>query len=184
MLVVTACYDTLLEQMFQEQGKKYVVVTHISYADDEGSVGKVVVQYSDRPDEAEICLSDELSIDLDEWWVFYKIQGTFDLCLKGLGGKEEVDSIIISESDYVAFLSRLSDQHRTIPTLFMRPFQQRMFLFAGYYMSDWNFRTVAHILREDEKIRKIKGYAVRKGASGFEQHHWDSENVQVIDMEV
>ncbi len=184
MLVVTACYDTLLEQMFREKGQKFVVVTHILYADDEGRVGKVVVQYSDRPDAAEICLSDELSIDLDEWWVFYKIQGTFDLFLKGPGGKEEVDSIVISESDYVSFLSRLSDQHRATPTIFTRPFQQRMFLFMGYYMSDWNFRTVAHILREDEKIRKIKGYAVRKGATGFEQHYWNSENVQVIDLEV
>ncbi|MCP4400563.1 MAG: hypothetical protein GY801_25090, partial [bacterium] len=184
MLVLTTCYDTLLEELFREQGKKFVVVTHIAYAEDEGTLGKVAVQYSDRPDEAEIGLSDELSIDLEEWWVFYKIQGSFDLFTKGLGGKEELDSIVISEEDYVTFLSRLGDQHRTVPTLFSRLFQQRMFLFLGYRMTDWNFRTVVHVLRKEEKIRKIKGYAVRHSAAGFERQYWESKNVQIIEMQV
>lgn len=183
MLVLTACYDTLLEQMFKEQGKPYAVVTHIAYSDDERNLGKVVVHYSDRPDETDLCLSDELSIDLSKWWVFYKIQGTFDLFIKGLGGQEEIDSIIISEEDYVSFLSRLSDQHRTIPTLFSRLFQQRIFLFLGYRMTAWNLRTIVHVLRREEKIRKIKGYAVRKNGDDFERQYWESKNVQIIDIE-
>ena len=183
MVVITASYDTLLEQVFREQGKPYTVVTHIAYAEDEGDLGKVAVQYSDHPDNADLCLSDELSIDLEKWWVFYKIQGTFDLFVKGLGGKEELDSIVISEEDYVAWLSRLSDQHRTIPTLFQRVFQQRLFLFLGYRMCDWNFRTLVHILRKDEKIRKVNAYAVRQNASDFERSYWESKNVQIIDFE-
>ncbi|GAK56482.1 TIR protein [Candidatus Vecturithrix granuli] len=183
MVVITASYDTLLEQVFREHGKPYAVVTHIAYAEDEGNLGKVAVSYSDRPDNAEIGLSDELSIDLEKWWVFYKIQGTFDLFVKGLAGKEELDSIVISEEDYVAWLSRLSDQHRTIPTLFQRVFQQRLFLFLGYRMCDWNFRTLVHILRKDEKIRKVNAYAVRQNATDFERSYWKSKNVQILDFE-
>jgi hypothetical protein len=183
MVVITACYDTLLEQVFQEHGKPYAVVAHVAYAEDEGNLGKVVVQYSDRPEAAEIGLSDELSIDLDKWWVFYKIQGTFDLFIKGLGGKQEIDSIVISEEDYVAWFSRLSDQHRTIPTLFHRLFQERMFLFLGYRMCDWNFRTIVHILRKDEKTRKVNGYAVRPNIPDFERYYWKSKNVEIIDSE-
>lgn len=181
MLVITASYDTLLEQVFREQGKPFAVVTHVAYAEDEGNLGKVVVQYSDRPESAEIGLSDELSIDLDRWWVFYKIQGTFDLFIKGLGGKEEVDSIVISEEDYIARFSRSSDQHRTLPTLFHRLFQQRQLLFLGYRMCDWNFRSLVHILRKDEKIRKVKGYAVRDNPPDFERFYWESMNVQLIE---
>ncbi len=184
MLVVTACYDNLLEEIFREKNKKFVVVTHVSHAEDSEHLGKVVVQYSDRLDIAEICLSDELSIDLDEWWVFYKIQGTFDLFTKGLGGREEIDSIVISEEDYLSFVSRLSDQHRTIPALFNRPFQQRMITFLGYRLSDWNFRTLVHILRSEERMRKIAGYAVRKTTSEFETQYWKSKNVQIINCTV
>lgn len=186
MVVIIASYDTLLEQVFREYQKPYAVVTHLAYAEDEGNLGKVVVQYSNRPDSAEIGLSDELSIDLAKWWIFYKIQGTFDLFIKSSHDKEEkeeVDSIVISEEDYVAWLSRLSDQHRTIPTLFHRLFQERMFLFLGYRMCDWNFRTIVHILRKDEKIRKVNGYTVRPNISDFERYYWESKNVQIIDFD-
>ena len=178
LVMVTTCYDTLLEGVLQEYGKPFAIVTHLAYTDVEEHLGKVVVQYSDRPGQAEIGLSDELRIDLEQWWVIYKIQGTFDL----FAGKDELDSIVISEEDFVALLSRLGDQHRTIPALFNRLFQQKMFLFLGYRMTDWNFRMLVHILRAQERMRKVKGYAVRQGATEFERQYWESKNVQLINM--
>jgi hypothetical protein len=184
LLVVTSAYDTALEQVFQEHNKPYAVVTHIAHAEDWDNLGKVVVQYSDRPDESEICLSDELRIDLERWWVFYKIQGTFDLFIQGRHGREEIDSILISEEDYFEFLGRLSDQHRTMPTLFNRPFQRRLFLFLGYWMSDWNVRTLVHILRQERNLRQVAGYAVRPNAADIEAQFWKRKNVEIVDMEV
>jgi hypothetical protein len=119
---------------------------------------------------------------LDRWWVFYKIQGTFDLFVQGLRGREEIDSIIISEEDYFSFLSRLSDQHRTIPTIFNRTFQNGLFLFLGYWLTDWNFRTLVHILRPERKTRRIAGYAIRDNATDIEKQFWESKNVELIDM--
>lgn len=92
LLVITSSYDTTLEQVFDEQKKPYAVVTHISHALDPTNLGKVLVRYSERPDEPEIWLSDELSIDLERCWVFYKIQGAFKLFLQGLIGRE-LDSL-------------------------------------------------------------------------------------------
>ncbi|GAK53772.1 hypothetical protein U14_05046 [Candidatus Moduliflexus flocculans] len=50
-------------------------------------------------------------------------------------------------------------------------------------MCDWNFRALVHILRKDEKIRKVKGFAVRHNAADFERFYWDSMNVQLIEAE-
>lgn len=183
MLVITASYDTLLEHVFREQGKPYAVVAHVMYAKDKGNLGKMVVQYSDRPENAEIVLSDELSIDLDQWWVFYKIQGTFDMYITGLGGQEEVDSIVIAEEDYFAWLSRLNDQHRAIPTLFYQIFQERPFLFLGYRMCDWNFRALIRTLRNQQEIMDRGGYAVRQKVSDLEQSYWRRMNVEIIDSD-
>ena len=183
MLVITTSYDTLLEQVFQEQGKDYAVVAHVMHAKDKGNLGKMVVQYSDRPEHADIVLSDELSIDLKRWWVLYKIQGTFDMYITGLGGQEEVDSIMIAEEDYFAWLNRLNDQHRTIPTLFYQLFQERPFLFLGYRMCDWNFRTLIRSLRNRPEILDRGGYAVRQAVSDVEQSYWKRMNVEIINSE-
>jgi hypothetical protein len=184
MLVVTTWYDNLLEEVFREHGKKFAVVTHVAYDAKEEDLGKVLVQYSDQPDEVRIELSDELRIDLETYWVFYKIQGSFNLFRKGLGGREEIDSIVISEEDYVSFVSRVSDQHRTIPALFNLPFQQRMFLFLGCRMNDWNFRTLLHIFWREKRMQKEGGFTVRKEITEFEKKYWESKGIQIIDNTV
>ncbi len=182
LLVISSSYDTALEQVFDEQKKPYAVVTHISHTIDPENLGKVVVQYSDR-DVPEIELSDRLGIDLDRYWVFYKIQGTFDLFIQGLRGREEIDSILISEEDYFSFLSRVSDQYRTIPTLFTRSFQLGIFLFCGYWMSDWNFRALVYILWQKRIMRQLEGYAVRHNATQMEARFWKGKNLDLITMQ-
>ncbi|GAK49221.1 hypothetical protein U14_00439 [Candidatus Moduliflexus flocculans] len=124
LLVVTTTYDTLLEHVFREHGKPYAVVTHFAYAEDKNNLGKVAVQYSEHPEQTEIRPAEDVGIDLDARWVFYKVQGTFDLFTRGEDGREEVDSMMITEEDYIAWLSR-----RAIPTRFSRLFQKRPFLF-------------------------------------------------------
>ena len=183
MLVITSSYDTLLEQVFEERQKPYAVVAQVLYAKNKMNLGKMAVQYSDRPERAEIVLSDELSIDLNYYWVFYKIQGTFDLYIKGLGGQEEIDSIVISEEDYFAWFSRLSDQHCAIPNLFYEVFQERPFLFLGYRPCDWNFRTLIRTLRNKPEILAVPGYAVRPQVTAIEQSYWKRLNVEIIASE-
>lgn len=95
LLLVSTAYDTLLEEAFDEAGKPYATVTHILHADQDTDRGKVVVEYSDRKGEVEKCLSEELVVDLKQWSVIYKIQGTFGLF--DPDSDEEIDSIVISE---------------------------------------------------------------------------------------
>ena len=82
----------------------------------------------------------KLFIDLDSTTVIYKMHGTVDRV------RDDGDSYVITEDDYVDFLSRMTS-HNAIPSLFMRHFRRRHFLFMGYGLGDWNVRVVLKNLK-------------------------------------
>jgi hypothetical protein len=182
LLVLSTAYDTLLEDAFDEVGKKYAVVTHILHAENDADRGKVVVQYSTDKGKAEKCLSDELVIDLSVWSVIYKIHGTFGLC--DPESEEEIDSIVISEEDYIALITMLDNPQTTIPNQLARQFKKRMFLFLGYHMSDWNFRAVVDVIHRKGNFRRIQPYVIRAEASEFERLYWESKQVRLIETDL
>lgn len=182
LLMLSTAYDTLLEQAFEQEGKPYAVVTHIVHAENAADRGKVVVQYSTHKDQAEKCLSDELVIDLQRWSVIYKIHGTFGLC--DPESDEEIDSIVISEEDYIALITMLDNPQTTIPNQLARQFKKRMFLFLGYHMSDWNFRAVVDVIHRKGNFRRIQPYAVRSASSEFERLYWESKQVRLLDTDL
>ena len=182
LLILSTAYDTLLEEAFDEVHKKYVVVTHILHAEHRTDKGKVVVQYSDRKQQVEKCLAEELVIELDAWSIIYKIHGTFGLL--DPDSDEEIDSIVISEEDYIALITILDHPQTTIPNHLARQFKKRMFLFLGYRMNDWNFRAVVDLIQRKGNFRRIQPYAVRKDASEFERLYWENKQVRLIETDV
>ena len=110
LLILSASYDTLLEDTFDTYEKPYVVVTHLLHSDRHR--GKVAVKCSTQRDRVKILPPDELQLDLTRCTVIYKIHGAFDL-VDAEG--EEIDSLVISEEDYVALLVLLEHPQTTIP---------------------------------------------------------------------
>ena len=51
------------------------------------------------------------------------------------------DSFVVTEEDYVEFLSRMTD-NKAIPSILIDYFQERNFLFLGYSLRDWNLRVL------------------------------------------
>ncbi len=181
LLLVSTAYDTLLEDAFDEVGKPYATVTHILHADQEADRGKVVVEYSDRKGEVEKCLSEELVVDLKYWSVIYKIQGTFGLF--DPDSDEEIDSIVISEEDYISLVRLLDNPQTSIPNQLARQFKKRMFLFLGYSLSDWNFRAIVDVIQRKGNFRRTQPYAVSKQASEFENLYWENKRVRLIEAD-
>ena len=66
----------------------------------------------------------KLFIDLKKTTVIYKMHGTVDR-------RSKWDNYVITEDDYVDFLSRMTGQ-TAVPALFMKAFRDRHFLFLGY----------------------------------------------------
>jgi hypothetical protein len=52
------------------------------------------------------------------------------------------DSYVITEEDYVKFLSRLNAAPPVIPLRLANHFRKSQFLFLGYSLEDWNVRVI------------------------------------------
>lgn len=182
LLILSTAYDTLLEDAFDAENKPYAVVTHVLHSDSQEDRGKVVVQYSDRKDTVEKLLSEDLVINLHQWSVIYKIHGTFGLV--DPESDDKIDSIVISEEDYISLVTILENPQTTIPNHLARQFRKRMFLFLGYSMNDWSLRAVVDVIQRRGNFRRRQPYAVRHVTSDFERMYWENKQVRLIDAEV
>jgi hypothetical protein len=58
------------------------------------------------------------------------------------------DGVVISENDYVEYISQMNTSQGTIPAYVNNLMQAKPFLFLGYSLSDWNVRSVFETLRK------------------------------------
>ena len=172
-LIVVTNYDTLLERAFDEAGKPYDLVVH---SEDTKDYANAVLWRKYGAERATPIEPGELArhVDLSTTTVVYKIHGTLD-SLDATG-----DRFVITEEDYVDFLSRMTSQ-TAIPPLFTTHFRERSFLFLGYSLNDWNLRIV---LRDLLKVRsdKLPAWAIQRSPSPLERILWDKRGVNIFDQ--
>jgi hypothetical protein len=132
LLIVTTNYDVLTEIALQDLGCSYDLVVHPT--DNIERAGSVM-WWKHGADKPEWVRPNELPIDLNTTTVVYKMHGS------GFHAKGAIDSYVITEDDYIDFLSLMMSQ-QAIPKLFMSHFYTRQFLFLGYGLRDWNFRVM------------------------------------------
>ena len=119
LLIVTTNYDDLTERAFAAAGREYDLVVH---ANDSQEVAGSVLWWKAGTTEPEPILPVKLFIDLKRTTVIYKMHGTVDR-------RSKWDNYVITEDDYVDFLSRMTGQ-TAVPALFMKAFRDRHFLFS------------------------------------------------------
>ena len=181
-LILSTTYDTLLEEAFDEVDKKYVVVTHLLHGDSNAEKDKVIVRYSHGQETVEKCQAQELVIDLSAWSVIYKLHGAFGLFEPN--SDEEIDSLVVTEEDYLALVTLLEHPQTTIPNYFARQFKKCMFLFWGYGISDWNHRAVLDVIQRKGNFRRVQSYAICQAATEFERLYWESKRVRVLETDL
>src|SRR5258705_9326291 len=145
LLIVTTNYDDLTERAFINANRPYDLVIHPT---DRKDVGASVLWWRYQATEPEPVPPNKLYIDLEKTTVIYKMHGTVDRQLK------QWDSYVITEEDYVDFLSRMMGQ-TAVPAQFMRHFRTRHFLFMGYGLNDCNLRVALKNLRAVMPIEEI-----------------------------
>lgn len=183
-LIVTTNYDDLTERAFARTGKPYDLVVHPTDRKDvEGSV----LWWRHNAEKPETVAPNKLYIDLNTTTVIYKMHGTVDRRFK------QWDSYVITEEDYVDFLSRMTGQ-TAVPAQFMRHFRTRHFLFMGYGLNDWNLRVVLNNLRgalpgdsetsgsadDDDK----RSWAIQYRPSDLEVELWGARKVRIYDVDI
>lgn len=88
--------------------------------------------------------------------VLYKMHG----CIS----QPQQKGLVITEEDYINFLAnalREHDPEKTLLTYIKAELGQRIVLFIGYSLSDWNFRAIFKGTVEKHKDREQRSYAVQ-----------------------
>ena len=94
---------------------------------------------------------------IDEFWrpeqdtevTLYKFHGCLD----------KVESIVITDEDYIEFLCGIFGESK-IPYYFKNLVQSKSLLFIGYSLLDWDFRVFFKSVEEQRKSNKKKHFAV------------------------
>jgi hypothetical protein len=126
----------------------------------------------------------ELDIDLAHTTVIYKMHGSI------FPETDEWDNFVITEEDYVEFLSRMTTS-TAIPSLFYPHFRERSFLFLGYSLRDWNLRVVLKNLSKylpkrradgDDDEDELPSWAIQRNPSELESKLWARRRVGIFDL--
>jgi hypothetical protein len=143
MLIVTTNYDTLMEQALEAKRVPYDTVIHCTDIDHRGCV--VVKRYGAA--DSDFIPPTDFDVDLKTRTVLYKMHGSIS---RDTGPPQTAPSanFVITEEDYVTFLSRLSSAPPVVPPLFRTHFQNSSFLFLGYSLEDWNVRVILDSLND------------------------------------
>ncbi len=180
-VIVVTNYDTLLEQAFRVAGKPYDLVI---YPADRKDIANAILWWPHGATEPLVKAPNELDIDLAKTTVIYKMHGTIS------PEADEWDNFVITEEDYVEFLSRMTTS-AAIPSLFYPYFRERSFLFLGYSLRDWNLRVILKNLSKylskraanrDDDEDQLPSWAIQHNPSELERKLWDKRNVNIFDL--
>jgi Domain of unknown function (DUF4062)/SIR2-like domain len=179
-LIVCATFDRLLDQTFAAAGRTYVTISHVLRSADGRHDGEVLVL---RPGTApEFCLADKVSVaDTDA--VVYRPFGAPSLHEK-VDPKFKLDTVVVTESDHVAFLRRLENQSTGIPEQLRVALGRRPLLFLGYALDVWQYRLMMQVFqpagpRETVSVPR----AVRVVGGAMEEIVWKRLSADVIRLD-
>ena len=136
LLIVTTNHDVQLERAFAAAHRPYDLVV---YPAERRDLANAVLWWPHRAAGPSTPATNELDIDLSTTTVIFKMHGSF------LPETDAWDGFVITEEDYVEFLSRVASK-AAIPALFSAHFHDRSLLFIGFSLRDWNVRTMLRTL--------------------------------------
>jgi len=166
-LIVTTNYDRLMEKALEEAGREYVPV----------------VQPIGGFHPLELASKDEELADAKAGGILilYKIHGSFQA-----NGQAPAERIIITEEDYIEFLTVVANEQIGIPPTIKAEMTTGTLLFLGYSLEDWDFRTIFKgTIEKLERHEIFKSFAIQKQPSAFWSKFWEKEkNVVIYDMDL
>lgn len=181
LVIVVTNYDSLVEKAFRAAGKPYDLVV---YPSDRKDIANAILWWPQGAREPLVRAPNELDIDLDNTTVIYKMHGTI------IHEAAEWDNFVITEEDYVEFLSRMTAS-AAIPSLFYPHFRDRSFLFLGYSLRDWNLRVILKNLSKyfsrraaniDDDEDQLPSWAIQRHPSELERQLWKKRKVNIFDV--
>ncbi len=168
-MIVTTNFDRLMEKALDAAGITYRVVVQPIEGFNTSSGRKQVT---------ELAKSDGL--------ILYKFHGEFGDKATGspTGGGPSSPRIILTEEDYIEFLSVLG-KDGAVPNLITERLADNTLLFLGYSLEDWDFRTMHKILIDRlVKHSQRTSFAIQKDPPEFWVRYWESKKVLIYNVDL
>lgn len=200
MLIVTTNYDDLIEHAFDDAGKPY----HLVMYPESDELAAAVQWWKPGAAEPESFAPAVLPLHVEDTTIIYKMHGS----VRRSEAQRQWDSFVITEEDYVRFLSRMTAKGGAIPSRFMLHIRNSSLLFLGYGLRDWNLRVMLEKLRRsfggyesngddeppvgdaaDDALAAHHGtakasWAVQWHPSELERTLWSSRRVKIFDQDL
>ena len=175
-VIVSTNYDTLIEQAFRDAGKPYDLVI---YPADRLDFCNAVMWWPNGAASPEFIEPNLLKADLSKASLIYKMHGTV------VTQNADFDNYVVTEDDYVDFLSRMDS---AVPARLIELFRPRSFLFLGYGLRDWNLRVVLknvsrHLVNRKEE-GELPSWAIQLNPSELECELWRNRKVRIFDVDL
>jgi hypothetical protein len=169
-LIVTTNYDDVMERALKAANEPYDVVTFLAEGEARG-------KFWHQPPDGEARVIDKPNeyrdVSLDKRTVILKIHGAVDRI------NPERDSYVITEDDYIDYLTR-TDISNLVPVTLAAKLRKSNFLFLGYGLRDWNLRVILHRIWGEQKL-SYKSWAVQLTPSPMEAEFWRKRDVDILD---
>jgi SIR2-like domain len=172
-LIITTNYDDALERAFDEHEppEPYDLVIYLAARHDRGHFVHVPPggepRLIERPNEY-------TDFSLQDRTVILKVHGAVDR------RHEDRDSFVITEDDYIDFLSR-TNLSGLVPAPLLATMFSSHFLFLGYSLHDWNLRVILHRIWS-EQSHDYADWAIQHPVNPIEQRLWAKRDVEVQDV--
>ena len=173
-VLVTTNYDCLLERAFERRQRSYHLVVYRNGA--ATMFHRLFQGEASALGEPEEVIPNELVLPKDGIPIIYKMHGSADL------QTQERDSYLITEDDYVQFLTRMV-ANTAIPALLAEPFKNSHLLFLGYGLQDWNLRVILHKIWQEWPSRRA-AWAIQHKALPLEKEFWSRRQLTIYEKTI
>lgn len=175
-LILTTNYDCLMEDALDDAGVDYAVLTTRK------SDQKVLVRFSEGITDAPIFTKRNADKYPNQLYLYkpknlaviYKVHGCLNVT-------EKDDGVVISDNDYIDYISQMNSTNGTIPACVNTLMQDKPFLFLGYRLNDWNVRSVFETIRK-KRGEDFRGqdYSVMTSIGEYERLFFQRNDVSIL----
>lgn len=174
-LIVSASFDTALEQAFDDVPEPYDLAVYMASGPYKGKFVHVPPAGPFRPiDEPNTYTGLPIGLDYElERTVIVKIHGAVD---GAVGDYRWKDNFVVTEDHYIDYLSK-SPIESLVPVQVLDKLRESHCLFLGYPVRDWNLRVF--LKRIWEGSLGARSWAVEPDPDALEKSLWTQANVEL-----
>jgi len=174
-VIFSVAFDDLLEQAFAEAGQPCHLFVYRNRFEDDNGVGRPGHFLHIKPDGSSqevLSPNNYAGLGDDSLPVIVK--------LSGQAVSAEPDSVMVTEDQYLAYLSGQGGFHSLLPTTLLAKLKKSSFLFFGYSLRPWHLRLLWQRMSNQGRHRQNRSWAIVDREDAIEREFWRSQEIVPI----